>query len=86
MCAGNLQLVVNISKEYSEAMGVTAILAMFEAHNSAQGTFLFLGSKIADSESEEEHYEYIVAAVKCNQLPIVEKMTRESQVRLSASE
>lgn len=83
--AGNLQLVVNIAKEYSEAMGVPAILAMFESHSSAQGTFLFLGSKIAESENEDEHYEYIVAAVKCNQLPIVEKMTRESEVRCASS-
>ena len=49
----NIPLVVNIAKEYTDAMGVSKIIALFEEHNSYQGLFMYLGARIAFSEDEE---------------------------------
>lgn len=43
----NLQLVVNIAKEYTEQLGADKIVALLEAHNSWPGLYLYLGSRIA---------------------------------------
>jgi clathrin heavy chain len=43
----NLQLVVNIAKEYTEQLGSDKIIAMLESYNSYPGLYLYLGSRIA---------------------------------------
>jgi clathrin heavy chain len=43
----NLQLVVNIAKEYTEQLGADKIIAMLESYNSYPGLYLYLGSRIA---------------------------------------
>lgn len=43
----NLQLVVNIAKEYTEQLGSDKIIAMLEGYNSYPGLYLYLGSRIA---------------------------------------
>lgn len=49
ICApqANLQLVVNIAKEYTEQLGSDKIIAMLESYNSYPGLYLYLGSRIA---------------------------------------
>lgn len=74
----NLQLVVNIAKEYTEQLGADKIIAMLESYNSYPGLYLYLGSRIAFTEDPEEHYKYIEAAARTNQLKEVERATRES--------
>eukprot|EP00775_Hariotina_reticulata_P002628 gene2628-2929_t len=74
----NLQLVVNIAKEYTEQLGSDKIIAMLEGYNSYPGLYLYLGSRIAFSEDPEEHYKYIEAAARTGQLKEVERATRES--------
>eukprot|EP00879_Flechtneria_rotunda_P000465 GHRR01000566.1.p1 GENE.GHRR01000566.1~~GHRR01000566.1.p1 ORF type:complete len:1351 (+),score=578.78 GHRR01000566.1:197-4249(+) len=75
---GNLQLVVNIAKEYTEQLGSNKIIELLESHNSYPGLYLYLGSRIAFSEDPEEHYKYIEAAARTGQLKEVERATRES--------
>jgi clathrin heavy chain len=43
----NLQLVVNIAKEYTEQLGAEQIIALLESYNSYPGLYLYLGSRIA---------------------------------------
>jgi len=43
----NLQLVVNIARDYTEQLGADKIIAMLESYNSYPGLYLYLGSRIA---------------------------------------
>ncbi|KAF6255267.1 clathrin heavy chain [Scenedesmus sp. NREL 46B-D3] len=74
----NLQLVVNIAKEYTEQLGSGKIIELLESYNSYPGLYLYLGSRIAFSEDSEEHYKYIEAAARTGQIKEVERATRES--------
>lgn len=46
----NLQLVVNISREYTEQLGSGKIMALLEANGCWPGLYLYLGSRIAASQ------------------------------------
>ncbi len=74
----NLQLVVQIAKEYTEQLGAAKIIALLEEHKSFHGLYYYLGSHIAFSEDPEVHYKYIEAAARTGQLKEVERVTRES--------
>ena len=49
----NLQLVVQVAKEYTEQLGAPQIIALLEAHQSYHGLYFYLGSCIAFSEDPE---------------------------------
>ena len=51
--AANLQLVVQVAKEYTEQLGAGKIIEMLEAHKSYHGLYYYLGSHIAFSEDPE---------------------------------
>ena len=74
----NLQLVVQVAKEYTEQLGQEQIVALLEQHKSYEGMYFYLGSLIAISEDPEAHFKYIEAAAKTGQLKEVERVTRES--------
>lgn len=61
---GNLQLVVNVAKEFTEQLGITALIELFESFSNYHGLYFFLGSRMATTENPEEHFKYIEAAVK----------------------
>lgn len=46
----NLQLVVNIAKEYTEQLTTNKIIELFEAYNSYHGLYFYLGSRMAFTE------------------------------------
>eukprot|EP00271_Cylindrocystis_brebissonii_P014176 TRINITY_DN35436_c0_g1_i1.p1 TRINITY_DN35436_c0_g1~~TRINITY_DN35436_c0_g1_i1.p1 ORF type:complete len:1694 (-),score=426.59 TRINITY_DN35436_c0_g1_i1:500-5581(-) len=75
---GNLQIVVQVAKEYAEQLGVTECVKLFEQFKSYEGLFFFLGSYLSTSEEPEIHYKYIEAAAKTGQIKEVERVTRES--------
>jgi clathrin heavy chain len=76
--AQNLQLVVQIAKEYTEQLGADKIIALLEGVNSYNGLYYYLGAYLAFSEDPEVHYKYIEAAAKTQQVKEVERVTRES--------
>lgn len=51
--AQNLQLVVQIAKEYTEQLGADKIIALLEGVNSYNGLYYYLGSYLAFSEDPE---------------------------------
>ena len=51
--AGNLQLVVQVAKEYTEQLGAGKIMELLEAHKSYHGLYYYLGGHIAFSEDPE---------------------------------
>nr|AQQ11752.1 clathrin heavy chain 2 [Chara australis] len=74
----NLQIVVQIAKEYSEQLGLEECVKIFEQFKSYEGLYFFLQPLIATSEDKKIHFKYIEAAAKMNQLQEVERVTRES--------
>ncbi|KAL7229187.1 hypothetical protein ACSBR2_007811 [Camellia fascicularis] len=75
---GNLQIIVQVAKEYSEQLGVDACIKLFEQFKSYEGLYFFLGSSLSSSEDPEIHFKYIEAAAKTGQIKEVERVTRES--------
>lgn len=74
----NLQIVVNIAKEYTEQLTAEKIIELLESHRSYHGLYFYLGSYIAFSDNPEVHYKYIEAAARTGQVKEVERVTRES--------
>ena len=52
----NLQLVVQVAKEYTEQLGAGKIIELLEGHKSYHGLYYYLGSYIAFSEDPEVHF------------------------------
>ncbi|GAX80055.1 hypothetical protein CEUSTIGMA_g7494.t1 [Chlamydomonas eustigma] len=77
---GNLQLVVSISREYTDQLGSAKIVSLMETSNCWPGVYMYLGGRLATSEDPEEHYKYIEAAARTGQVKEVERVTRESNV------
>ncbi|XP_054819083.1 clathrin heavy chain 1-like [Prosopis cineraria] len=75
---GNLQIIVQTAKEYSEQLGIDACIRLFEQFKSYEGLYFFLGSYLSSSEDPDIHFKYIEAAAKTGQLKEVERVTRES--------
>ncbi|KAG6527209.1 hypothetical protein ZIOFF_009304 [Zingiber officinale] len=75
---GNLQIIVQTAKEYSEQLGVDGCIKLFEQFKSYEGLYFFLGSYLSSSEDPDIHFKYIEAAAKTGQLKEVERVTRES--------
>ncbi|CAL5424607.1 unnamed protein product [Camellia sinensis] len=75
---GNLQIIVQVAKEFSEQLGVESCIKLFEQFKSYEGLYFFLGSYLSSSEDPEIHFKYIEAAAKTGQIKEVERVTRES--------
>ncbi|CAO2817070.1 unnamed protein product [Amaranthus hypochondriacus] len=75
---GNLQIIVQTAKEYSDQLGVDACIKLFEQFKSYEGLYFFLGSYLSSSDDPDIHFKYIEAAAKTGQLKEVERVTRES--------
>ncbi|GMP83804.1 hypothetical protein CsSME_00037590 [Camellia sinensis var. sinensis] len=75
---GNLQIIVQVAKEFSEQLGVESCIKLFEQFKSYEGLYFFLGSYLSSSEDPEIQFKYIEAAAKTGQIKEVERVTRES--------
>ncbi|CAI9261472.1 unnamed protein product [Lactuca saligna] len=75
---GNLQIIVQVAKEYCEQLGVESCIKIFEQFKSYDGLYFFLGSYLSSSEDPDIHFKYIEAAAKTEQIKDVERVTRES--------
>eukprot|EP00246_Nothoceros_aenigmaticus_P001174 TRINITY_DN1157_c0_g1_i1.p1 TRINITY_DN1157_c0_g1~~TRINITY_DN1157_c0_g1_i1.p1 ORF type:complete len:1698 (-),score=398.34 TRINITY_DN1157_c0_g1_i1:654-5747(-) len=75
---GNLQIIVQVAKEYSDQLGVENCVKLFEQFKSYEGLYFFLGAYLSSSEDPEIHFKYIEAAAKTGQIKEVERVTRES--------
>ena len=73
----NLQLVVQVAREYEAQLTAEKLIEMFEQYNSWEGLFYFLGAIIVKSEDKAVHFKYIQAAAKVGNLQEVERITRE---------
>ncbi|KAF5839265.1 clathrin heavy chain 2 [Dunaliella salina] len=72
--------VVNIAKEYTDQLSSAKVMELLEKQNAWPGLYFYLGSRLAMSEDPKEHFKYIQAAAKTQQIKEVERVTRESNV------
>jgi clathrin heavy chain len=75
----NLQMVVQVAREYSEQLTPEKLIEMFESYNSWEGLFYYLGAVLLKTEDTSVHFKYIQAAAKIGNLQEVERVTREDK-------
>merc|ERR1719217_1305215 len=73
----NLQVVVQVAREYTEQLTPEKLIEMFESYNSWEGLFYYLGAVLMKTEDTSVHFKYIQAASKVGNLQEVERVTRE---------
>ena len=74
----NLQSVVQVATKYSDLLGPTRLIDLFEKYKTAEGLFYYLGSIVNLSEDPDVHFKYIEAATKMGQFGEVERICRDS--------
>lgn len=74
----NLQSVVQIATKYSDLLGPTNLIDLFEKYKTSEGLFYYLGSIVNLSEEPDVHFKYIEAATKMGQFGEVERICRDS--------
>ena len=74
----NLQIVVQIATKYSDQLGSSNLIEMFESFKTFEGLYYYLGSVVNSSQDPEVHFKYIQAASRSGQFKEVERICRES--------
>lgn len=74
----NLQAVVQIATKYSELLGPTRLIDLFEKYRTAEGLYYYLGSIVNLSTDPDVHFKYIEAATKMGQFTEVQRICRDS--------
>ena len=75
----NLQSVVQIATKYSDLLGSSRLIELFERHRTAEGLYYYLGTVVNVSEDPDVHFKYIEAATTMGQLTEVERICRDSK-------
>ncbi|KAI1498271.1 clathrin heavy chain [Biscogniauxia marginata] len=75
----NLQSVVQVATKYSDLLGATNLIDLFEKYKTYEGLFYYLGSIVNMSQEPDVHFKYIEAATKMNHLNEVERICRDSE-------
>jgi clathrin heavy chain len=73
----NLQIIVQIAREYSDQLTATELIKLFETYKSYEGLFYYLGAIATKTEEPAVHFKYIEAATKVGNFAEVERITRE---------
>jgi len=74
----NLQIVVQVATKYSDQLGASKLIELFESYKTFEGLYHYLGAVVNLSQDPEVIYKYIEAACKTGQIKEVERICRES--------
>ena len=74
----NLAAVVQIATKYSELLGPTRLIDLFEKYRTAEGLYHYLGSIVNLSEDHEVVFKYIEAATATGNITEVERICRDN--------
>lgn len=74
----NLGAVVQVATKYSDLLGPTRLIDIFEKYKTAEGLFYYLGSIVNLSDDQDVNFKYIQAAVSMGQFTEVERICRDS--------
>ncbi|KAI1486926.1 clathrin heavy chain [Biscogniauxia mediterranea] len=75
----NLQSVVQVATKYSDLLGATNLIDLFEKYKTFEGLFYYLGSIVNMSQEPDVHFKYIEAATKMGQFNEVQRICRDSE-------
>ncbi len=75
----NLAAVVQIATKFSDLLGSTRLIALFEKHRTAEGLYYYLGSIVNLSEDGDVVFKYLEAAVTMQQFQEVERICRDNE-------
>lgn len=74
----NLQAVVQIATKYSDLLGPTRLIELFEKHRTAEGLYYYLGSIVNLSEDPDVVFKYIEAATTMSQFTEIQRICRDN--------
>jgi len=74
----NLRVVVQVAK-YSDLLGPSRLIELFEQFNSFEGLYYYLSSVVNLSQDQGIHFKYIQAACRSGQVSEVERICCESK-------
>ena len=74
----NLAAVVQIATKYSELLGPTRLIDLFERYRTAEGLYHYLGSIVNLSEDPEVVFKYVEAATATSNITEVERICRDN--------
>ncbi|QSL65563.1 hypothetical protein MERGE_002876 [Pneumocystis wakefieldiae] len=74
----SLQVVLQICIKYSDKLGPSRIINLFEQHGIEEGLYYYLGSIVNITESPDVVFKYIQIACQIGQLKEVERICREN--------
>lgn len=75
---GQISVAVQVATRYTEQLGASRLIRLFESHGTPEGIYYYLGSVVHVSQDPEVHFKYIQAAARTGQVREVERMCRES--------
>lgn len=74
----HLPVVIQIATKYSDLLGSSRLIELFESYKTFEGLFYYLGSIVNLSEDSEVVFKYIQAATKFKKFTEVERICRDN--------
>jgi clathrin heavy chain len=74
----NLQAVLQIATKFSELLGPSRLIELFERHRTAEGLYYFLGSIVNLTEDPDVIFKYLEAATAMSQFTELQRVCREN--------
>ena len=75
----NVKLAVDVAQATYKKVGIKDLVDVFEAANSYDAIFYFLGPLLDQTKDSKVYHKYIEACIKCNQLAEVEKVIQNCE-------
>jgi len=76
--AGNIRLVIEIAKKYTDVLGPQSLIDVFEEFEADTGVYYYLGSFVNFSQDSKIIFKYIQSGVKLQQFKEVERVCRDN--------
>ncbi|GMM30889.1 clathrin heavy chain [Martiniozyma asiatica (nom. inval.)] len=78
--AQNLQVVIQVATKYSDLIGASTLIKVFEDFKSVDGLFYYLSSIVNVTQDPEVVLKYIQAAANIGQVKEIERVVRDNHV------
>lgn len=76
----NLQIVVQVATKFSDLIGSSTLIKLFEDYKATEGLYYYLTSLVNLTDDKDVVYKYIEAAAKIKQYNEIERIVRNNNV------
>ncbi|KAH3900868.1 probable Clathrin heavy chain [Saccharomycodes ludwigii] len=76
----NIQIIVQIATKYSDLLGSSVLIKLFEEYKATDGLYYYLASLVNLTDDKDVVFKYIQSAAKIGQYKEVERVVRENNV------